>query len=40
LKKADPETFSFLVNEIFAKKQALFTFGDWCNLRKVVIKVN
>jgi len=24
LKKADPETFSFWVNDIFAKKQALF----------------
>jgi len=29
LKKADPETFSFLVSYIFAKKQALF---DICGL--------
>ena len=29
LKKADPETFSFLVSYIFAKKQALF---DFCGL--------
>jgi len=40
LQKADPETFSFWVNNIFAKKQVwLDVYGLAINLSKLVIKV-
>ena len=42
MQKADPETFSFWVNNIFAKKQLqvwLDVYGLAINLSKLVIKV-
>jgi len=38
LKKADPRTFSFWVNSIFAKQQVLLIFVVWCNFSKAAIK--
>ena len=39
LKKADPETFSFLVNNTLQRRNPCFIIVHKCNFLKVVIKV-